>query len=188
MLTVVLSATPAAAHEIWPGAPGVVSMLLHPFMTPEIVLVMAGLALLVGANERRATVLLCAPLIVAGVAIGLASQVPLLAFPGLWWWPMIVASWLGLVVASGVRVGRVATLIAALLAAVTVGLGVPRERPFVSGALEAWAGVTLALLVVLALFSVPRASAHHPLVRIAARIAGAWISAITMLGLAAAMR
>ena len=180
--------TPAAAHEIWPGVPGVVSMVLHPFLAPEMVLVMLGLGLLAGADERPATVWLSAAMGAVGVAIGIAAQVPLLAFPGLWWWPMIVASGIGLLVASGLRIGVMVTLVVAMLAAVTVGLGMPRERPHLSGAIEAWAGVTTALGIAMAVVAWPRAMGRHPVLRIAARVAGAWIGAIGCLGLAAAMR
>ena len=188
LVLLALGSVPATAHEIWQGMPGVVSMVLHPFLAPEIVLVMAGLALLAGTDERRATVLLCALIATTGAAIGLAAQGALLAFPGPWRWPMLAASGLGLVVASGVRIGRAGTLAATLLAAAVVGLGVPRERPFLSGAIEAWVGVSVALAIMLALVTMPRASMRHPFVRIAARVAGAGIAAISMLGLAAAMR
>lgn len=184
----VIGATPAAAHEIWPGLPGVVSMVLHPFLAPEIVLVMMGMALLAGVDERRTTVLLCLPMAAVGVAVGLGAQGSLLAVPGLWRLPMIVAIGLGLLVASGLRIGQMTTLIAALLAAATVGLGVPRERPFLSGAIEAGAGVAIALAIMLAVVALPRARLRHPIPRIAARVAGAWIAAIALLGLAAALR
>lgn len=183
-----IGVTPAQAHEVVPGASGFLSMLLHPFFALEIVLLMLGLALLAGTDERQRTVLWSGIAVPVGVAIGLFAQVPMLALPGLWWWPMIAGALLGLLLASGIRIGQAGTLVAACIAAATVGLGVPRERPFLSGAIEAWGGVTVALLLLLAVVAVPRAGLRHPAARIATRVAGAWIAAIAILGLSAALR
>lgn len=184
----VLGPSCAAAHEIVPGVSGLASAILHPFVTAEIVLVMVALALLVGAEGWSRALALCAPIIATGAAIGLRLQTALLALPALWMWPMVWAGLLGLLLASGLRIGRWPTLGLAFVSAVTVGLGVPRERPFLSGAIEAWGGATLAMLILAVALALPWAAFESALARSARRVAGAWIAAIAALGLAAALR
>lgn len=184
----ILPAGPLLAHEVIPGAPGLVQAIAHPLLAEDLVLVASGLALLVGADARTGTIGLACPVVVLGCGFGLAFQGQMLALPGLWWWPMAMAAVFGTVVASGVRVGRIATLLAAFLGAVVLGLGLPRERPHLSGAIEAGAGLVIAVVIAFAALALPQAQLSHPVVRLAGRIAGAWIAAIALLALASALR
>lgn len=185
---VTLVSTRTEAHEVIPGVVGLASAALHPFLATEIVLVMVASALLAASGERWRTLVWCSAATAAGVAIGMGLQVPLLAVPGLWRWPLAVALGLGLAVASGIRFGETARIAMVVVAAVAVGLGTPRERPFLSGAAEAWAGSVLALHVVGVVLAIPLLRFPHPALRIAARAIGSWIAAISALGLAVAFR
>jgi hypothetical protein len=179
----------AEAHEIIPGVTGFASLLLHPFVAVETALVMVGLALVTGAAESwRGLLFVCAVSII-GAAAGVMLQPWAILVPGLWRLPLLLALLLGTVAALGQPAARPTLLVLAAAASVVVGLAVPPERPGLPGRLEAIIAVASAVLVVLLVIAVPRAAfARFRAVQIAGQIAGAWIFAIALLGMAIWLR
>ena len=179
----------ASAHEIVPGVSGLVSVMLHPFVTVDTVLVMVGLALVVGAARSRPAVPAGIASVLAGALAGVVIQPWALTVPGLWRWPLVVSVVLGALAAWGVSIGARALLMIGFLASLVVGLGVPPERPGWSGNLEVAAAVSLAVLTTLLVVALPRAGlGRYGAVRVAGRVVGAWCVAIASLGLAIALR
>ncbi|MGE0698482.1 MAG: hypothetical protein AB7O57_05245 [Hyphomicrobiaceae bacterium] len=171
-------------HEIVPGVRGLGSLALHPLVAVDTVLVVLGMALLAGGGERPRGLLAGLPAIVLGAVAGVWLQRMALAVPGLWRAPLLVGLGLGLMVASGVAPGWRVTLACWLVSASVVALAVPPEHAGLAGRAEAVAAVTAVLGAAMALVALPRAAISSPLLRIGARVAGAWIAAIAVLGLA----
>lgn len=182
-----MAASPATAHVLIPGLTGFPSLALHPFASVETLLVIVSLGLAVAAADR-------VPLRDASSAAAMAAmsgailQPYVLAWPGLWRLPLLVALGLGCLAAAGALRPRAVALVAVLLAAGTIGLGVPPERAGMLGTLEAGAGAAAACCVAIVVAWLARNAAGSPLGRIAIRVAGAWIIAIVALGLAVTFR
>jgi hypothetical protein len=167
---------------------GFASLVLHPFVAVETILVIAALALAVGATERPALVLFATLPAAAGAMLGAALQVEALLWPGLWRLPLVVGLALGMVAASGRSGGTWESLAIAFIAATTIGLGVTAEAPGLAGRFEAGAAAAAAVVLGLIVIALPRALLHHVVARLAGRVAGAWIVAIAALGLAVSLR
>lgn len=179
----------AVAHEIIPGVTGFASLLLHPFVGVETALLMLGLALVVGAAERRPRPIVVAAILVAGAVVGVLLQPSAILVPGLWRVPLVLALVLGAVAATGWSVPPPALAMLALLVATASGIAVSPERPGVQGRGEAMIAVVAAVLIVLLAVGYPRAwfDRLRP-VRLAGQILGAWIVAISLLGMAIWLR
>jgi hypothetical protein len=180
---------PAEAHEVVPGVRGFASLLLHPFIAVETVLLMIGLALIVGAADGRPRLIAAIITLPLGALAGVALQPLLVSVPGLWRLPLGLAFILGAAAAAG-RALRLPALIALmLLVALTIAFAVPPERPGLAGRLEVAAAVNAAILLVLLVVAMPRAllNHRHP-ARLAGQILGAWIVAISLLGIANSFR
>jgi len=187
--TLLVTVSSASAHEIVPGLRGFPSLLLHPFVAVEMVLIMVGLALVTGASAPRMPLATGTVAIMLGCLAGAMAQPSALTVPGLWRGPLVLAVGLGALVATGKSLGRGTLLALGLVAAVAIGLGVPPERPGWIGKVEVAGAAALAIVVTLLALALPRARfADHAPVRIASRIAGAWCIAIASLGLATALR
>ena len=177
--------TPAEAHEIIPGVTGFPSLLLHPFAAVETVLLMIGLALVVGTAEnwRGATPGFVA--LVAGSIAGVMLQPVSILVPGLWRVPLVLAFILGAVAASGRGLSSLLRIVIVLLVSLALGTAVPPESQSLTGRAEAAAAVVLAILVSMLVIAFPRTvlSRFYP-VRLAGQVLGAWIVAISLLGMA----
>lgn len=183
-----LATGPSAAHVLVPGVSGLASLVLHPFAGVETLLVIVAAAIVVGASERPWVLWTAALAGLVGGTLGALLQAGALAWPGLWRLPLVVAAALGAMAALGRTPGSVGCAAAACLAAITLGLGLTPERPGLSGILEAAVAAAAALALALVAIALPRMLLRHPVARLAGRIAGAWMLAIAMLGLAASLR
>lgn len=188
LLSVSQLAPPASAHEIWPGAPPVIGAALHHVQAPELVLLILAGALVAGSLARCWHVALAVPVLAVGLGAGLVAQPLLIGVSGLWRLPLLLSALAGLSVAAGVRGSTLATIGLLAVLAVATGLGIPRERPGLSGALEAWLAACLLNVFAALLLGLPQQLVRHRSMGLAARIAGAWIAAISLLGLAASLR
>jgi hypothetical protein len=175
----------AQAHEVIPGVTGFASLVLHPFVAVETALVMIGLALVTGAAESwRGLLFVCAVAII-GAAAGVMLQPWAILVPGLWRLPLLLALLLGTAAALGRAAALPSLFVLAAAVSVVIGLAVPPERPGLIGRLEAVCAVAAAVLIVLLVIAVPRVVlARVRAVQLAGRIAGAWIFAIALLGMA----
>ena len=185
---VLLAPSPAAAHVIIDGVSGFASLVLHPLVTVDTVLVMVAAALVVGATERARLVMVCLFPALAGGMAGSFLQVQALEWPGLWRLPLAVALLLGVLAMTGWRIGSGVGVGTVVVAALTMGLGLIPESIGVAGRAETGAAAGTAIILALVVISVPRAAMQHPVVQIAGRVIGAWIVAIAALGLTASLR
>jgi len=175
----------AEAHEIIPGVTGFASLLLHPFVAVETALVMVGLALVTGAAESWRGLIFVCVIVLVGACAGVMLQPSAVLVPGLWRLPLLLALLLGIVAALGRSTAPSVLFVPAVAVSVVVGLAVPPEHPGFSGRLEAVAAVASAVLAVLLVIAVPRvALARFRIVQVTGQIAGAWIFAIALLGIA----
>jgi hypothetical protein len=187
--TLVVTVSSASAHEIVPGLRGFPSLLLHPFVAMEMVLIMVGLALVAGASASRIPLAAGMVAVMLGSFAGALAQPSALTVPGLWRGPLVLAVGLGALAATGRSLGRGTLLSLGLAAAIAISLGVPPERAGWVGKVEVAGAAAVAIVVTLLALALPRAKfSDHAPVRIAGRIAGAWCIAIASLGLAAALR
>lgn len=185
----VATASSLAAHEIVPGLRGFPSLLLHPFVAVDMVLIMVGLALVAGASAPRIPLAAVTVTVVLGSLAGALAQPSALTVPGLWRGPLVLAFVLGALAAAGRALGRGALVSLCLVTAVAIGLGVPPERAGWIGRVEVAGAATVAIMATVLGLALPRAaSGGHASVRIAGRIAGAWCTAIASLGLAIGLR
>lgn len=185
----VVTVSTASAHEVVPGLRGFPSLLLHPFVAVDMLLIMVGLALVAGASAHRMPLAVGMAVVMLGSFLGAMAQPSALAVPGLWRGPLVVAALLGALAASGTELGRIALLSLGLATAIVIGLGVPPERGSWLGKLEVAGATSVAIVVTFLALALPRAVfAGHAPVRIAGRIAGAWCLAIASLGLASTLR
>lgn len=179
-----ISVGSAEAHEIVPGVTGFASLLLHPFVAVETALLMLGLALVVGSMGRRPPLALGMGVLLVGTSAGVLLQPSAILVPGLWHLPLILALTLGTAAAIGRAVPRSVVIALALLVATAVGIAVPPERPGLVGRAEVVAAVVSAILVTLLVIAVPRAIlGHFRPVQLGGQILGAWILAISLLGM-----
>jgi hypothetical protein len=175
----------AQAHEVIPGVTGFASLLLHPFVAVETMLVMLGLALVTGAAESWRGLLIVCVISMIGAAAGVMLQPWAILVLGLWRLPLLLALLLGAAAALGRAAALPLLLLLAAAASVVIGLAVPPERPGLVGRLEAICAVASAVLIVLLVIAVPRmVFARARVVQLAGQIAGAWIFAIALLGMA----
>jgi hypothetical protein len=175
----------AQAHEVIPGVTGFASLLLHPFVAVETALVMLGLALVTGAAESWRGLLVVCAVSMIGAAAGVMLQPWAIIAPGLWRLPLLLALLLGTAAALGRAATLPSLLVLAAAASVVIGLAVPPERPGLVGRFEAICAVASAVLIVLLVIAVPRmVLARIWAAQLAGQIAGAWIFAIALLGMA----
>lgn len=187
-MAIVTCAGPANAHEVIAGITGVWSQALHPFFAVETLLIMAGLACVLGAQRGGTTVGLGALAMAIGASAGIAVQSSLLIVPGLWRLPLLVALALGGLAAIHVPLGRLGAIAVSFVAGATLGLGLVPDGLGGGGRLEVWAGCSLAVAAVLGVVAVPAAVFPSRIVGLALRVAGSWIVAIATLGLALTLR
>jgi hydrogenase/urease accessory protein HupE len=179
---------PAAAHEVIPGLTGLPSLFLHPFVAVDTLLVMLVVALIASAARPLTPVTLFLTCLFVGTLVGVMIQVRAVMVPGLWRFPLLTSTGLGLIVACGASLGRWPVAVIIGLGGLVTGLSVTPERPGFAGALEAAAASALALAIVIATVFALRRVLPRPVAAIAVRVAGAWVVAIAMLALAALSR
>jgi len=176
---------PADAHEIIPGVTGFPSLLLHPFAAVETVLLMIGLALVVGAAESWRGTVSGLMALAAGATAGVMLQPVSILVPDLWRMPLVLAFILGVAAASGRALPPLARTVLILLVSLALGTAVPPESSSFDRRAEAAAAAVLAILLGMLVIAVPRAAFGrlYP-VRLAGQVLGAWIIAISLLGMA----
>lgn len=187
-LLLLLASDVTAAHVLVPGVTGFASLVLHPFAGIETILVIIAATLVVGASERPFLLAIVGLAALLGSTLGALLQGVALVWPGFWRLPLVVAAVFGAAAALARAPGTVASAAVAFLAAATLGLGLTPERPGLAGSLEAAGAATAAMAIGLVAIAVPRMLLPCAGVRIAGRIAGAWLFAIAVLGLVISLR
>ncbi len=157
--------------------------MLHPLMTPDQALVLAGVVLVAGAMSRAALPS-SALAFVSGVLGGKALHLMLPFLSMLWYAPLIAALGAGLLVAAFGRIGaRVGAGVIFLLGFV-LAVGLIPEEPTMRG-LGLAVGATIATgLLCLLIIALPLTFAAGRLGGVPIRVAGAWLAAIAILNLA----
>lgn len=178
----------ARAHGAFPGIGTFYSGVLHPAVVPAHLLALLAIGLFAG--RRGSDYIEQALLVVAGAgAAGL-----LLAFAGagadiesgVQLVVLSISAVLGILVASDLKVPRVPGLLATAAVAFSIALdSAPESAGERVGALS---GTLLGVLVLFLWFSGPVTLLTGPRQRIGLRIAGSWLSAISLLVLALAVR
>jgi hydrogenase/urease accessory protein HupE len=177
----------AQAHSAWAGSNEFANGLLHPIFTPQHVLLLLGLGLLLGQRKPLALklpFLAFAPATAAALAImGLAKttanfEVPL----------AVLLCLTGLLVALEAQLPRPAVLI--LFGGAAMALGTdsgpdPGQQRIALTLLGTWLGLVI-VLVNVAYYSSLLPDA--PWARICRRVAGSWLCAIGFLLIAFALR
>ena len=163
--------SPAEAHEIIPGLRGFPSLLLHPFVGADTLLVLVGVSLAFATQRQGVAVGLALAAIVAGAIAGVVLQH-------------------GGLLAAGIELTRGLGLILAFATSATVALGTPRERLGVAGDLEVALATIVATGAVLVLGAGPLRALRRRAVAadIGCRVVGAWVAAIAALAFAAGMK
>jgi len=183
------AATPAQSHEIIPGIPSFASVFLHPFVAVDTLLPMIGLALVMGASRRPLHAAVVVSALLIGAGFGVLLQHSALLLPGLWRVPLVLAFALGVLASMAISLPKAIVAVLLMIVGAVVSLALPPERPGVLGRFEVWAAAIAAILVVLAVVLLPRRRFDdYWLVRLGGQIIGAWIIAISLLGMALSLR
>jgi hypothetical protein len=178
----------AEAHEIIPGVTGIASLALHPFVAVDLALVLVAATLLAAGRGNLPSLATGAVIVGLAAVPGLLLQPHVVAVPGLWRWPLVIAALSGAWLATGLVPPRAILVLAALACGLCLGIGVPPERSGPGGLIEAALGISLAVSVGFTLLGIPRVLLSSPVVALAARIAGSWIAAIAVMALVALSR
>jgi hypothetical protein len=176
----VLGAERASAHQVM-GLTGFPSLVVHPLAEIELLLGLLALSLL-SFRLDRASLLVGWAVASGGAVAGMLLQTAALTMPGLWRLPLLTALAVAVPAACGSR-GRLAAWAGAAAIGLALGLGLPRERPGLLGALETPAAAAISVGCVLAMAGLLSRVGAGETVRLAARIAASWIAAIALLGL-----
>ncbi|MBS0241659.1 MAG: hypothetical protein JSS20_05735, partial [Proteobacteria bacterium] len=157
----------------------------HAFATIETALVMIAAALFCGAAEQPRNLGLCLAAGAIGIAAGLHAMPYVSLWPGLWRFPLVLALLAGAIVAVGSKPFVAAQLAISVVAGGVLGIAATPGGPGLIRLAEAWAAAVIAFTLAMTCFAWPRATFGYRAVRLGARILGAWIMAISALGLAA---
>lgn len=177
-LTLIASTSLAHAHETIGGAGPFVNGLLHPAIAPAHLLSLLALGLWISRQDRdalRRSILAFATALVAGLLAGSLGTLPAIV-------PLAVALILGCLVAGGWQWPATAAAMVSVATAVTIGFDSGNDD-WIAG-LGIWVGAMLIVLNIVNLAMRFEAA----WLRIAIRIAGAWIAAIALMLLALSLR
>lgn len=180
-------ASQALAHPVIEGMAGFPALMLHPFVVPEQFMCLAG-ACLVAGRLLPGNFLRTMAAALSGILAGKAAQLALPAITTFWYAPMILTAIAGLSVASFSRIPILPGLLLVFLLMAAFGVAVLPESPPPWGLYEALAASALSALLVLLVAGLPLSAIASPLGSIAVRVAGAWLSAISLMYLALAWR
>lgn len=185
-LPLLLGASPAYAHAPVPGIKGFYIGFLHPFSTPSQALLMLGLGLLIGSfavekvRWQLSTFLIIS---ILGLFFGSASQDPDIA---MYCVAVVACSFAALIPGKISPVAIMLTVIGAfLIGSVSIpDDGPTRDRVFtMSGSIL---GANLGLLYIFGMMHFVREHYPYPWIKIAFRVAAAWLGAVALLMLALA--
>jgi len=177
-LTLIVSISPAHAHEALGGAGPFVNGLLHPAIEPAHLLGLLALGLWIARLDRdalRRSILAFATALIAGLLAGSLGTVPAMV-------PLAVALILGCLVAGGWQWPASLAAMVSVAAATTIGFDSGSDD-WIAG-LGIWVGAMLIVLNIVNLAMRFEAA----WLRFGIRIAGAWIAAITLMLLALALK
>ncbi|MCB2080783.1 MAG: hypothetical protein KDE55_24175 [Novosphingobium sp.] len=185
------SGLPARAHDAITlfGTPvtGFPALMLHPLLTPDQALLLAGIVLVAGATARNALPSVALAL-VAGMLAGKAGHLIAAFLSAFWYAPLFAAFAAGLAVAGFGRIGARAGAIAIFVLGFVLAAGIIPEEPTLRGLGLAVGAAIATGLVCLALIGLPLTVVAGYLRGIPIRIAGAWLAAIALINLALAIR
>jgi urease accessory protein len=177
-LTLIVSISPANAHNAIEGAGPFVNGILHPVIAPAHLLSLLALGLWIGRQERaalRRSIVAFAVALIAGLFTGPFGTLP----PAI---PIACAVILGCLAAGGWPLP--ARVVAMVSVATAVVIGFDSGAGDWATALGIWVGAMLILLNVVNLAMRTEA----PWLGIGIRIAGAWIAAVALMLLALSLR
>ena len=177
-LTLIVSISPAHAHEAIGGAGPFVNGLLHPAIEPAHLLSLLALGLWIARLDRdalRRSIPAFATALIAGLLAGSLGILPAMV-------PFAAALILGCLVAGGWQ--WPATVAAMVSVATAVAIGFDSGSDDWVGGLGIWVG---AMLIVLNIVNIAM-RIEAAWLRIGIRIAGAWIAAVALMLLALSLR
>jgi hypothetical protein len=177
----------ALAHPVIEGIAGFPALMLHPFVIPEQFMCLAG-ACLVAGRLLPGNFLRTLAAALSGILAGKAAQLALPAITTFWYAPMILTAIAGLVVASFSRISVLPGLFLVFLLMAAFGVAVLPESPPPWGLYEALAASALSALLVLCVAGLPLSAIFSFAGKVAVRIAGAWLAAISLMYVALAWR
>jgi hypothetical protein len=183
----VVGATPAMAHEAPFGIGGFPGLMLHVLSSAELLLLYAAAALVAG-RAGAGNVWRLALAFAAGILAGKGAHVLLPELQRFWHAPYLAALVCGLAVAGFGRLPIVAGLALVFVPAFVIGVGIVPHEAGDAGLATMTLAAMGAGFVLIALISWPLSRAQGRVGSIAARIAGAWLSAIALLNLALVLK
>jgi len=178
----------ASAHLTVQGLGDLGNGALHPLATPAHVLILLGLALLLG---RRIPLDLRFPMLVLAPASAIALLVTTTGWTGGVSQPFLIALALVIAILVAAEINPSREVIAGLCAAAAAGIGLDSgvETGGAAAIAKALFGTWLSLNFVTGYLSLCVSNgAEKPWARIAMRVAGSWIIAISLMVLAFSLR
>jgi len=161
---------------------GFPALMLHPFVVPEQMLLVAGAALVAGRMETKA--LATAPFaFVAGMAAGKVGHLAMPALAVFWQAPLVAACLAGLMVAAFGSIRSWVGADAIFLLAFVLSVGLVPETPGVLPLVEAVVATALTGLAILVGIGLPLSRVRSGWGRVLVRVAGAWLAAVALLNL-----
>jgi hydrogenase/urease accessory protein HupE len=182
LILLTIAVMPAHAHSPIKGIGAFYNGLVHPILEPSHFLALLAIGLLVGRQEVNVRRIALAA-IVAGIVVFLFAAM-LLAKSGFAIGPILAALVAAILVALSIRLNVYLAAIIALAGAALVGLDSVQNsftgrQFYISGA-----GTAIGVVLLAVYAGGMSALMEKPLQKIAVRIAGSWIAAITILALA----
>lgn len=171
---------PAVAHKLLEGIGDFYAGLLHPVVVPSEVLVVAAVGLLLGVSGLAA----CRygiPVLGAGLAAGLVFGEMLLADLDTTTLLLLVSLAAALSVATGLKLSPIASAALGLIGGLAIGLDARPEVETTSAMLVACGATIVGGAIATSIVSVSVLGRKKFWQTVAARIAGSWITAITIL-------
>ncbi len=184
ILACLLAATPAAAHSPLPGISGFYSGLVHPLTTPDQVVALLAMGLLLGTHGLSRLVP-AAWLLGIGLVLGLALTRPGTdPGPALYGLAILAACLAALAPGRALPVAlALAALAGLLLGAAAVPDGGPQRDRMITMA-GSFVGVGMLSLYLAGIVDLLRRRVEPSLLAVPLRVAAAWIAAIATIMLA----
>ena len=181
LAAVMLAAHPAAAHAPIPGVGGFAGGLLHPVLVPAHAMSLIALGLFLGQQRERRIAALVFAMALAGSLLALALAVgETVAGEVL----LADAALLGLLVAAAWTPPKLIAWLLAAIGGAALALDSPPDAVTIEEGNRMLLGTGLAACVVLALVVAAASLARKSWQQVGVRIAGSWIAASAILGLA----
>jgi urease accessory protein len=180
----IMAATPADAHGALPGGGGFYSGAAHPFVSPDHLVALIAVGLLLSQRDLRVGLAVLVMAVMAGLALPIAgvtfaaAALPMLA----------MAAIVGASVALSRRLPVWAALALSLACGLCIGLqtDVPMDTALIAA--TAGAGVVMSVFLIAAYVMAVGGLVRSRLQGIPLRVAGSWVLAISLIMLAFLLR